>query len=607
MCRIIIKGGKMAFYSEQFIDEIKSNNNIVDVISDYVTLKRTGTSYKGLCPFHKEKTPSFSVSSDKQIFHCFGCGVGGDVVKFVMNIENVSFKEAVEMLADRAKMELPQDDEVVDVERVRLKERLYKMNVDTAKYFYQNLLSSKVAIEYLNKRRLDEQTVKKFGLGFANGTGNDLRKYLLSLGYTDDEMVQGGLVIKNDNGNFVDRFRQRLMFPIFDVKERVIAFGGRVLDDSLPKYMNSPETPVYNKSKNIFGLNFARKSKVTKFLMVEGYMDVISLHRNGIPNAVASLGTALTESQGRLLKKYASEILIGYDADGAGQAATLRGLDILAAIGCNVKVLKISGAKDPDEFVNKYGPDRFIKLMDNAITLVEFKLEKLKKELDITTTDGKIEYLKRIAVIISKIESSIEKDIYIKKVASEVGIGIEAIYAEINKLAYGNNYKPIKFKPEENKVFNETLNLEGVPENVYHAEKMAIFLLCQNEQAIYQNLKKHINYDKFKVNLYKELAEILYAYYESGKKSNIVDLFAKDEQVNIITGIMQEEYDFGNNIERAIEDVVYILRKYELEEEKNEILKKLEKREDNIAIEELESRLSEIIIELHSFSAGRRK
>lgn len=599
----------MAFYNEQFIDEVKSNNNIVDVISDYMTLKRAGTSYKGLCPFHKEKTPSFSVSSDKQIFHCFGCGVGGDVVKFMMNIENVSFKEAVEMLADRAKMELPQDDEVVDLERVRLKERLYKMNVDAAKYFHQNLLSTKSAIEYLNKRKLDEQTVTKFGLGFAVGVNNDLRKYLLEMGYTDDEMVAGGLIIKNDNGNFVDRFRQRLMFPIFDIKERVIAFGGRVLDDSLPKYMNSPETPIYNKGKNIFALNFSRKSKVTKFLMVEGYMDVISLHKNGIPNAVASLGTALTESQGRLLKKYASEIIIGYDADGAGQAATLRGIDILAAIGCNVKVLRISGAKDPDEFVNKYGPDRFAKLMDSAITLVEYKLEKIKKEVDITTTDGKIEYLKRIALIISKIDSSIERDIYIKKVASEVGIGVEAIYAEINKLTYGNSYKPIKFKVDDKqpKVLSQTLNLEGVPENLYYAEKMALFLLCQNDVGIYQKLKKHINYDKFRVNLYRELAEILYKYYENNEKSNIVDLFKNDEQINIITGIMQEEYDFGNNIERAIDDVVNIIRKNELEEEKNEILKKLEKREDNLAIEELESRLSQIIIELHSFSTGRRK
>lgn len=599
----------MAFYNEQFIDEIKSNNNIVDVVSEYVTLKRTGTSYKGLCPFHKEKTPSFSVSSDKQIFHCFGCGVGGDVVKFLMNIENVDFKEAIELLADRAKMELPQDDEIIDMERVKLKERLYHMNVDTAKYFYQNLLSSQEAINYINKRKLDEKTVKKFGLGFALGTGNDLRKYLLGLGYTDDEMVTGGLIIKNDNNVYVDRFRQRLMFPIFDSKDRVIAFGGRVLDDSLPKYMNSPETPVYSKSKNVFALNVARKSKVNRFLMVEGYMDVISLHKNGIPNAVASLGTALTESQGRLLKKYASEIIIGYDSDGAGQAATMRGLDILSAIGCNVKVLKIAGAKDPDEFVNKYGPDRFIKLMDNAITLVEYKLEKLKKDLDITTTDGKIEYLKKIAVIISKIESSIERDIYIKKVAAEVGIGVEAIYAEINKLVYKNEYKQVKFKPDDKEVKSQTDNvtLDGIPENVYYAEKMVIFLLCQNDNLIYQNLKKHIDYNKFKVNLYKELAEILYKYYERNKKTNIVDLFSNDEQVNIITGIMQEEYDFGNNIERAIEDVINILKKYELEEEKNEILKKLEKREDNIAIEELESRLSQIIIELHSFSAGRRK
>ncbi|MBQ7668472.1 MAG: DNA primase [Clostridia bacterium] len=597
----------MAFYGEQFVDEIKEANNIVDVVSDYVSLKRTGTSYKGLCPFHKEKTPSFSVSADKQVFHCFGCGVGGDVIGFIRRVENVDFQEAIEILADRAKIELPQDDENIDIERVRLKERLFSINTEAAKYFNANLYDSKEALEYLEKRHLDKTTVTRFGIGFAKGNGNDLKKHLISLGFTDEDLVLSGLIIKNDNGAYVDRFRSRLMFPIFDIKDRVIAFGGRVLDNSLPKYMNSPETPIYSKSKNIFALNFARKSKVTRLLMVEGYMDVISLHKNGIPCAVASLGTALTESQARMLKKYANEIIIGYDSDGAGQAATERGLQILSNIGCNVKILRIPDAKDPDEYINKNGPERFNKLLDNAITLVEYKLDKLKTEVNIGTTEGKIDYLNKMAGVISKIDNSIEREVYIKKISSEIGIGVEAIYGEINKRIFGTNLKPskLKFETKEKSTIEESG--KDIPENVYNAEKMAIFLLCQNDAHIFELMKKNIDYKKFKVNLYKDLAEILYKYYNENSKRNIIDLFENQDQINLITGIMQDEYDFGNNIEKAVIDLSNTLKKNQLEEEKNEILKKLKDREDTYAVKELEDRLSEIITEIHLISSERRK
>jgi DNA primase len=599
---------EMAFYNEQFLEEIKTANDIQDVISEYVTLKRTGTSYKGLCPFHKEKTPSFSVSADKQIFHCFGCGMGGDVIRFISLIENVDFKEAVEILADRSKIELPNDTENIDFERVKLKERLFQLNAAAARYFYNNLYlpEAKDAINYIKKREMDNTTVKKFGLGFSFGHNNDLRAYLKNNGFTDEEMVLGGLIIKN-GAEYADRFRQRVMFPIFDIKDRIIAFGGRVIDSSLPKYMNSPETPIYSKSKNIYGLNFARKSKVDRLLIVEGYMDVISLHKNGIPNAVASLGTALTETQGRLLRKYSSEVIVGYDSDAAGQAATIRGLDILSSIGCNVKVMTIIGAKDPDEFVNKNGPEKLIKLMDNSATLVEFKLQKLKKEIGIETTDGKIEYLNKMADIILKIENSIEREVYIKKVSSEIGVGEEAIYAEINKRVYGKNVRNIKFKPDNKEKENLVPKEKNIPENVYNAEKMVVYLLCMNDKNIFELIKKNIDYTKFKVNLYRELTEILYNYYEKSIKSNIIDLFEDSEQINVITGIMQEDLNFGNNIEKAIYDLSGILKKYWLEEEKDIILKKLQNRENDLEIKELEGRLNEVIIELCSISAGRRK
>ena len=597
----------MAFLDEALIDEIKAANDIVDIIGEYVTLKRAGPSYKGLCPFHKEKTPSFSVSPDKQIFHCFGCGVGGDVIKFLMQTENIDFYEAVEQLAERAKITLPEDNTNVNFANIKHKERLFEVNLEAAKYFRNNLYSpnAKSAQEYINKRHLDNETVNKFGLGFSFGIKNDLFSHLSSLGFTPEEMVDSGLIIRNNN-SFVDRFKNRLMFPIFDIKDRVIAFGGRVLDDSLPKYMNSPETPIYNKGKNIYALNFARRAKVNKLLMVEGYMDVISMHKAGIPNAIASLGTALTETQGRLMRKYTSEIILGYDADGAGQNAIMRGLDILTSLGCNVKVLKISDAKDPDEFINKFGPEKMKKLMDNAITLVEFKLANLKKNIDMSTTDGKISYLNSVATILAKLDNSIERDFYINKIAAELGVGVESIYSEINKKIFGGSTKNIKRSPISS-LQTATTKIIDIPKNVYDSEKLLIFLLCQNDKKIFNTIKKYMNYDNFTVNLYRHLAEKLYMHFESQKQQNIIDLFADENDINVITGIMQEEDNLGNNNEKALLDAIDILRKFDLEKEKSAILKSLKDDPSGPKANELERRLNDVILKLHSISAERRK
>lgn len=597
----------MAFLDEALIDEIKAANDIVDIISEYVTLKRAGPSYKGLCPFHKEKTPSFSVSPDKQIFHCFGCGVGGDVIKFLMQTENIDFYEAVEQLAERAKITLPEDNTNVNFSNIKHKERLFQVNLEAAKYFRNNLYSpnAKLAQEYINKRHLDNETVKKFGLGFSFGIKNDLFNHLSSLGFTPDEMVDSGLIIRNNN-SFVDRFKNRLMFPIFDIKDRVIAFGGRVLDDSLPKYMNSPETPIYNKGRNIYALNFARRAKVNKLLMVEGYMDVISMHKAGIPNAIASLGTALTETQGRLMRKYASEIILGYDADGAGQNAIMRGLDILTSLGCNVKVLKISDAKDPDEFVNKFGPEKMKKLMDNAITLVEFKLSNLKKNIDMTTTDGKISYLNSAANVLAKLDNSIERDFYINKIAAELGVGVESIYSEINKKMFGGSTKNVKRSPIP-ALESSTTKIIDIPKNVYDSEKLLIFLLCQDDKENFNTIKKYMNYDNFTVNLYRHLAEKLYMHFESQKQQNIIDLFSDENDINVITGIMQEEDNLGNNNEKALLDAIDILRKFDLEKEKSAILKSLKDDPSGPKANELERRLNDVILKLHSISAERRK
>ena len=355
----------MVRYSDELIDEIRSKNDIVDIISQYVVLKRSGRNFFGLCPFHKEKSPSFSVSPDKQIFHCFGCGVGGNVFHFVEKIENLGFIESLEMLADRAGINLPTISNSVDDKLLKLKSKVYDINAETAKFYHENLYkpTSKEAQNYIKKRKLDNRTLKNFLIGYS-GNFNELYVHLKSKGFTDEEILTSGLVNKNDNGKFIDRFRRRLMFPIQDTRNRVIAFGGRVLDDSKPKYINSSENIVYSKGKHLFGLNVAKKEHLKKIIIVEGYMDAISLHQRGITNAVASLGTALTESQGRLLRKSSEQVIIGYDADGAGQAATVRGLEILQNLGCDIRILQIEGAKDPDEFVTKYGPERFLKYVE---------------------------------------------------------------------------------------------------------------------------------------------------------------------------------------------------------------------------------------------------
>ena len=430
----------MVRYSDELLDEIKSKNDIVDIISEYVNLKRAGRSFFGLCPFHKEKSPSFAVSPDKQIFHCFGCNVGGDVFHFISKIENISFKEAIELLANRANIELPTLGNSEDDKTSKIKEVIYKINEETANFYHQNLYLStaKPAQEYVKKRHLDNKTLKKFLIGYS-GKFNELYNYLKSKGYSNEEILLSDLVNKNSNGQYIDRFRNRLMFPILDIRNRVIAFGGRVLDDSKPKYINSRENVVYNKGRNLYAMNIVKMEKPKTIIMVEGYMDAVSLHQRGINNAVASLGTALTEAQGRLLRRNCEKVIIGYDADGAGQVATLRGLDILNNLGCDIRILQIEGAKDPDEFVVKYGVEKFLKYVDNAISLVEFKVKMLKKDLNLEIVNDKIKFLNEIAKILSKVSNNMEREIYVEKISKDYNVSKEAIYAEINKLLYANN------------------------------------------------------------------------------------------------------------------------------------------------------------------------
>ena len=593
----------MVRYSDELLDEIKSKNDIVDIVSQYVVLKRAGRNYMGLCPFHKEKSGSFCVSPDKQIFHCFGCGVGGNVFHFISKIENLNFKESVEMLANRAGVELPVSGNFEDDKLAKLKSRVYEVNKCAAEFYHENLYkpTAKPGQEYVKKRHLDNKTLKAFKIGYS-GRFNELYTELKSKGFTEEEILASCLVNKNPDGKFIDRFRNRLMFPIFDTHERVIAFGGRVLDDSKPKYINSPEDIVYSKGRHLFAFNIARKYNSKTIIMVEGYMDAVSLHQRGIHNAVASLGTALTEAQGRLLRRSCEKVIIGYDADGAGQAATLRGLEILQNLGCDIRILQIEGAKDPDEFVVKYGPERFQMYVNKAISLVEFKVKMLKKSLDLDNVNDKIKFLNEVAKIVAKVENSMEREVYVDKISLEYKVSKDAIYAEINKLLYANSRTEQKLEKKVVPVKNVSIQQDEQPVDVKtkRLESLVIYLLINYPDKSFERLKKLIDNNVIKIERNKAIINKLYEEHEKGNINieNILDLFDDEITVNYLSGIMSSDFEI-TDVDKCIEDVLVTYRKELLLQRRNEILGKIDNNDlTKEEVANLEAQLNEVIIQL---------
>lgn len=592
----------MVRYSDELIEEIRSSNDIVDVISKYVTLKRSGRNFFGLCPFHKEKSPSFAVSPDKQIFHCFGCGAGGNVIHFISKIEGLDFKDTLELLANRVNIELPTLDNIEDDKTARLKSKVYEINKIAAEFYHENLYkpTSKIAQEYIKKRKLDNRTLKAFLIGYA-GNFNELYLLLKQKGYTEEEMLASSLVKRTENGGYMDSFRKRLMFPIQDVRERVIAFGGRVLDDSKPKYINSPENIVYSKGRNLFGLNVAKKHDTRKIIIVEGYMDAISLYQRGITNVVASLGTAMTEAQGRLLRRYSEQVILGYDADGAGQAAILRGMEILQNLGCDIRVLQIEGAKDPDEYVLKYGPERFQKCVDNAISLVEFKVKVLLKELNIENTNDKIKFLNEIAKILAKVTNQMEREIYVDKIAKEYKISKEAIYAEVNKLMYKDNQGSKKLEKRVVTMIPKEEKENSVSEAVLKRENLVIYLLINEYSKCYEKIKNLITLDYIQDDTNKQILKKMYEEFEKGNSntSQLLDWFQDEKIISHITEIMAGDFEI-TDVNKAIDDLISIYEKEKLISRRNEILKKLESVSEagSEEVKELEKELNDIILKL---------
>lgn len=600
----------MPYYSSDLIEEVISQNDIVEVISEYVTLKKSGRNYMGLCPFHREKSPSFCVSMDKQIFKCFGCSEGGNVITFIMKIENVDFWEAIEMLAERANIDTTrfevstQYNNKTDSSKKDLKDTMFKLNRDVGLFYHNNLIEllkeeKNPVKDYIISRKLDIKTINKFGIGYSTGK-EPLYDHLINLGYTKDEIMASDIILPSKNGRMYDRFFDRIMFPIFDIRDRTIAFGGRAFGEKvnnkqIPKYYNSQENDIYHKGKTLYLMNFAKREKLENIIIVEGYMDAIALQKFGFFNAVASLGTALTENQARLIKKYTDNVIIGYDQDGAGQAATLRGLDILANHGLNVKVLKLDreDVKDPDEYLNKYGPERLKNCIKNAISLVEFKVDILEKDLNLDNFDSKVRFLTGVSNILAKIDNNIERDLYIDKISKKYGMSPGPIIKEVEK---GIKTKKVDDVELDMNSLNKKMQL--ITSVRKRQEQYIVALLLSKKKNIQEEIIKNISsYDIEDENVRKIFDFILSL--KDKYDINKIDILSKIQDEDMIKEITDIMYiDISGYEEKLLQDVLKNKKKEKLFTRRDEIIKRLTENISNDESEILKVELNQIVIEL---------
>lgn len=568
---------------DEIIQKVKTENDVVDIVSEVVRLKRSGRNYMGLCPFHKEKSPSFSVSQDKQIYKCFGCGETGNVFTFLMKYRNMDFIDAVKYLADRANITIEYDDDKTRAYEDE-KKRLYKLNVEAARFFYSNLAKNKKAQEYFSARGISVSTMKRFGLGFAPDSWHSLLNALKAKGYTELDMLNLGLIIKSEKGNMYDRFRNRVMFPVFDYSGKVIGFGGRVLDDSKPKYLNSPESLIFQKGVNLYGLNFALKSsKERTLIIVEGYMDCISLHQYGITNAVASLGTALTERQAKLLRRYADKIIMSYDADGAGQAATIRGMEVLRKEGLDVRILTIPSGKDPDEFIRANGKEAFLRIVENALPLLDYKIKKSAEGVNFKDSEEVIKYIKNATDVLAEL-NPVEKDVYIKKISQDTGIKEQAIYDLLKGQL--NNSSEEASSMNTIPTFGQKLYVE--PAHI-KAERILLKLMSINDEC-YKYIIENLSKDMFIMEGHKKIFSLLVA----GKSNEIADVsrYVEDRCDDVesskewveISNLELIEDDYENK--ELIIDYISEIKRYQLENSKKQIIQKIRECEAKGMIEE---------------------
>ena len=546
------------YYPEELIEEVRTKSDIVDVISGYVRMQKKGSNYFGLCPFHNEKSPSFSVSPSKQIFYCFGCGAGGNVITFLMEYENATFQEAVKTLADRAGVSLP---EVEYSEEMRKKEsrraKLLEVNKEAAKYYYYLLRSPKgqTGYRYLAGRKLSEETMKKFGLGYADGARSDLSAYLRSKGYADDLIKESGLAGFDEKRGMHDKFWNRVMFPIQDVNHRVIGFGGRVMGDAKPKYLNSPETAVFDKSRNLYGLNFARTARTGNIILCEGYMDVIAMHQAGFGQAVASLGTAFTAGQAGLLKRYAEEVLLAYDSDGAGTNAALRAIDILKEAGLRARVIDMQPYKDPDEFVKNLGAEAFQERIDKAENSFFFELKVLERNYRMDDPESKTAFHREIARKLCGFEEEVERDNYMEAAAERYHIG----YDNLRKLVNGYAARTGLVKPVERP--KTTIKERSSPEEQSRRSQMLLLTWIVEEPEVYPKIKAYISAADFTDELIGQVADKLFAGLSGDgfQPASIISAFEDEEEQREVAKIFNTKLPRLQTIqekEKALRDVL---------------------------------------------------
>ena len=552
---------------ELFIQQLKQSCDMERIVSGYLPLKKKGRYLVGLCPFHSEKSPSFYVYPQNQSFYCFGCGAGGDVITFIRRIENLEYMEAVKLLADRCGLELPMDSDQSD-ERSMLKKRVLEINRESARFFHSCLMSEqgRQAYEYLISRGRDRKTIRHFGLGYAPAGWDGLLNHLRTKGFSDNDMLEANVVTKGKYGPH-DRFSNRVIFPIIDLRGNVVAFGGRALDDKGAKYLNSSDTPVFKKSKTLFALNFAKTSKRPGLILAEGYMDVIAIHQAGFDNAVATLGTALTEEQARLISQYAERVVLAYDSDGPGQAATKRAMNIFDEVGVKVSVLSMTGAKDPDEFIKKYGTERFAMLLDNSRNPVEFELSKLRTTHDTAQADGKVGYLKEACKLFAGIRNPVEREVYITQTANELATSPQAIKAQIENLDKRESYRQRKQQRADTNIYIGRMaaakdDLQRRTNLRYAmAEEGVLFCLMKNPDS-YPQVSNRVSEQDFVTDINRQLYLALSQRLEQGQTVEMIDLSSQlsPELMGRISAIMAtapsqrcDEQTLGDYIARLIE------------------------------------------------------
>ena len=552
-------------YSSEVIEEVVSRNDIVDVISNYIKLKKNGSSYVGLCPFHNEKSPSFSVSQSKQLYHCFGCGVGGNVITFVMEYENMTFLEAVKLLWDRAGMTLEETSYSEQEQKNRdIKTKLLEINKIAATYYYHNLKSEngKVGLDYFAGRGLTSNTINRFGLGYAGQTGNELYRYLKSKGYDDELLKETGLFTYERGIH--DKFWNRVMFPIMDINNRVIGFGGRVMGEAKPKYLNSPETRLFDKSRNLYGLNIARMSRKSNMIICEGYMDVIALHQAGFNQAVASLGTALTSAQANIMKRYTDNVLITYDSDEAGTKAALRAIPILKEAGLSTRVIDMKPYKDPDEFIKALGAEAFQQRIDKAKNSFMYEISVIEKKYDKTDPEKETAFEREVAEKLVTFSQRLERENYMRAVCKEFSISYEGMRELVASI--GSHSGIIK-RPEPTKKAQATKRESGIRQ----AEKILLTWII-DDRNVFEKVRQYITPKDFLDPLLKDVADKLYIQFDNGKvnPATIINTYETEEEHSEVAALFSAELDAGlsqNERQKALNDTVIKVKNNSLEYE----------------------------------------